>query len=429
MILGAAKYTVEQHIPKKESPILCAVSGGVDSVVLLHVMHALGYTNCTVFHLNHKLREAAADDATFVEHLAKTYGYGFLGRAEDIEGLAASQGYSIEQAGRVARYRVMEDWATSTPGGIVLTAHHQDDQLETILMHKKRGAGLFGMAGMQTFCPKRRLLRPLLGLAKEEILRYATNHALSWREDESNMEKKFERNRVRINVLPSMSKGEKKRLLREAKEAREKLEELSHTCEHILGMDWIERRNWSRKHWSALSNELLAHALILLIRHIDPAFHYTKAHILTLQNAFQSVESGSIMQITGRKHLLINKTTIVLEDQEGAGTPSNQGVSNRTPDQEYQYQELKLPDLSSLPPLEKRNLMPGDRIIYFKDRIKLHQKPKKFISTLDIHPVERPYIEVLAAVNTKEVYALLYPVYASKLSIDFSPYLSANLEM
>jgi len=188
----------------KKSPILLAISGGVDSVVLAHLFKTAGYT-FGMAHCNFGLREKAADeDEQFVQKLAEDHGVQFFLTHFDTKSAAEKSGESIQTIARELRYEWFESIRKTNQFELIATAHHQDDNLETILFNLSRGTGLKGMRGI---LPKRdKIVRPLLPFSKEELLQYANENQLEWREDESNASTKYSRNFIRHEVIPGLKK-------------------------------------------------------------------------------------------------------------------------------------------------------------------------------------------------------------------------------
>ena len=188
---------------------LVAVSGGRDSVVLLHALVEAGFKKLIVCHLNHGLRgRAAAADARFVAALAKRLGLECEGEKSEVARMAAEAGESLETTARKARYAFFARVARKRRCRSVFLAHHADDQVETVLFNLFRGSGRAGLAGMSPNSVREvegirlRLLRPMLGVWRTEVDAYIKAHALKFREDESNREVAFTRNRIRHELLP-----------------------------------------------------------------------------------------------------------------------------------------------------------------------------------------------------------------------------------
>jgi tRNA(Ile)-lysidine synthase len=182
--------------------LLVAFSGGLDSTVLLHTLIAArGAHSVVAAHVDHGLH---ADSAAWAEHcrrVASEAGAGFVSRrlaiAPDARG-------SLEAAAREARYRTLAEW--TGPGDVVLTAHHADDQLETVLLRLMRGTGVRGLTAIHARASFARgvLVRPLLGFARAEIRREAHRRGLAWLEDPSNADRRFDRNFLRAECLPAL---------------------------------------------------------------------------------------------------------------------------------------------------------------------------------------------------------------------------------
>lgn len=170
-----------------------AVSGGVDSMVLLDMLvKAHGATSLIVAHFDHGIRKESHRDALFVEEQAHQYGCRFEALRE---GLGATVS---EETARTRRYLFLKDVARRFDTRLV-TAHHLDDLVETVVLHLQRGTGWRGLTPFG-----QDIERPLLSLTKDEIIKYAQDNKLSWREDETNKSDMYARNRVRpaVQVLP-----------------------------------------------------------------------------------------------------------------------------------------------------------------------------------------------------------------------------------
>lgn len=194
---------------------LIGVSGGRDSVALLHALTASGYRRLVVCHLNHGVRgEAGAEDARFVERLASERGLPMEIGCADVPKLAREATRSLETVARDARYQCFAQAAARRRCRTLFLAHHADDQAETFLFNLLRGSGPAGLAGMSvesTYAVGRRtlrIIRPLLGVWREQIDAYMIAHQLEWREDATNADPSFAtRNRLRAEVLPMLERA------------------------------------------------------------------------------------------------------------------------------------------------------------------------------------------------------------------------------
>ncbi len=188
-----------------DASLLVAVSGGVDSVVLLHLLRgAAREFNLTlqVAHLDHQIRPESAADAEFVASLCEKWQLPCqLGR-EDVPGLAKGSGLSLEMAARQARRKFLQVVADSFGCERIVLAHHRDDQAETFFLRLLRGTGISGLAAMRPL--QGRWWRPLLGVSRRQILDYARQQGLRWVEDESNRDPAYLRNRLRQQIMPQL---------------------------------------------------------------------------------------------------------------------------------------------------------------------------------------------------------------------------------
>jgi tRNA(Ile)-lysidine synthase len=188
--------------------VLVALSGGPDSVGLLHLLCALAargeLTVAGAAHLNHGLRDAADDDERFCRERAAELGVRLCVECADVRALAREWHTSIEDAGRRARYAFLERAAAEVGGDVVATGHTLDDQAETFLLQLIRGAG---PRGLSSIAPSVGLVRrPLLDVRREEIRNWLAAQGVTFREDESNRDVAFARNRVRHVLLPLLER-------------------------------------------------------------------------------------------------------------------------------------------------------------------------------------------------------------------------------
>ena len=195
----------KKHITKefpflKDTKLLIAISGGVDSVVLFHLLHKLNY-DVSLAHCNFKLRGKESDlDEEFIKNLNQISSNQIFTIIFDTEKYAKEHKLSTQIAARELRYNWFQKLITEHKFEYVLTAHHADDNLETFLIHLTRGSGLDGFTGI----PKvnGNIVRPLLAFSRKEILNYAKDNDIEWREDTSNASNKYIRNKIRHQVLP-----------------------------------------------------------------------------------------------------------------------------------------------------------------------------------------------------------------------------------
>ena len=194
----------ENHLAA-DSKLLVACSGGVDSMVLLHVLLQLDYKP-VIAHCNFGLRGKDADeDARFVSEFGTTHGLTCISKKFDTTGFAAKHGISIQMAARELRYEFFEEVLKNNKLDFLCTAHHADDSLETLLLNLGRGTGFNGLGGIKPLSGN--IARPLWRCGKEDILEYAKMHKIAWREDASNEKDSYQRNFLRHQVIPKMKEN------------------------------------------------------------------------------------------------------------------------------------------------------------------------------------------------------------------------------
>ncbi|PYJ32124.1 MAG: tRNA lysidine(34) synthetase TilS [Verrucomicrobia bacterium] len=192
---------------------LIGVSGGRDSIALLHWLVNLGYDRLIVCHLNHQLRGQSSDaDARFVQKLAAKYQVGFELGAANVRALARKKKMSLETAAREARYSFFSKAAKRRRCHKIFLAHHADDLVETFLLNLIRGAGLTGLGGMRDVSSRQihgvdlTILRPLLSIWRSDIDKYVRECHLRFREDATNKNLAPTRNRIRNRIIPYLEK-------------------------------------------------------------------------------------------------------------------------------------------------------------------------------------------------------------------------------
>jgi tRNA(Ile)-lysidine synthase len=206
MVPARALRTIRKHgLFPTGARVLVAVSGGADSVALLHVLRVLErrglLTLAGIAHLNHQLRGGDADaDEQFCRDLAARESLPIEVGHADVAHLAATRHQTIEHAARTARYAFLEGAADRLGADVIAVGHTLDDQAETVLLRLFRGAGLRGLSGIRPRAG--RVVRPLLDVRRAELRRYAAAHDLTFRDDVTNRDTRMARNRIRLEVLP-----------------------------------------------------------------------------------------------------------------------------------------------------------------------------------------------------------------------------------
>jgi tRNA(Ile)-lysidine synthase len=190
-------------------PVLAGISGGPDSLCLLEILRTAGY-RVIVAHFNHRLRPEAEHECQAVAAHARRLGLPFLTDSADVRQWATEQGLSLEEAARTLRYRFLFASARREGAQAVAVGHTADDQVETVLMHFLRGAGLSGLKGMPyrtllpLFDPTLPIVRPLLSLWRQDTEAFCREHDLEPQIDPTNADETFFRNRLRHKLIPQL---------------------------------------------------------------------------------------------------------------------------------------------------------------------------------------------------------------------------------
>ncbi len=226
----------------KEHRLLLAFSGGIDSVVLAHLLHSMGYS-CSLAHCNFRLRgHEAQGDRAFCESFAKELGIPVFTKEFDTKTYAAERKLSTQMAARELRYTWFKELMAEHGFNRLLTAHHANDNVETLLVNLVRGTGIKGLQGI----PERQdyLVRPLLFATKEEIMAYGERHQLPYRTDSSNAEVKYKRNFIRHKVIPQL------------KSLNPALEETIHTSVQFFKQSAEIVQAYAREKYTAMCHEV-----------------------------------------------------------------------------------------------------------------------------------------------------------------------------
>ncbi|WP_300386430.1 tRNA lysidine(34) synthetase TilS [Clostridium sp.] len=210
MIEKVKEFIIKNSLINREDKVLVALSGGPDSVCLLHCLYRLKKDfNIKVgaAHVNHMLRgKASLEDEEYSRKLCEELGIDFYSREIDISEIAKKKGISIEMAGREARYNFFEKIKKENNYNCIAVAHNENDQAETVLMNLMRGTGIEGLCGIRA---KRsgNIIRPILCLSRLEIEKYCEEKHLNPRIDKTNLENIYSRNKIRLDILPYMKEN------------------------------------------------------------------------------------------------------------------------------------------------------------------------------------------------------------------------------
>ena len=197
----------ENSLIKHGDKVLCALSGGSDSVVMVDILSKLsdeiGFEVFTA-HVNHNIREEAKHDEEFVREYSEKLGIECFVKSADVLCYAKEKGISTELAGREIRYAFFKELTEKHNIDKIATAHNKNDSAESILLHLIRGCGIDGLSGIPVI--RDNIIRPVINLSKEEIVKYCKDNNLLYVEDKTNFETDYTRNKIRLNIIPKIEK-------------------------------------------------------------------------------------------------------------------------------------------------------------------------------------------------------------------------------
>ena len=301
--------------------VLAAVSGGLDSTVLAAALAAIaarGGFAIAIGHVHHGLRGAEADaDQDAVAELAARLGAPFA--AERVaphalrEGTSSRERPTLQEAARALRYAALDRIAARLGAQRIATAHHADDQAETVLLRLFRGAGPDGLGGIPERSPDGRIVRPLLRLSRAELERYAAARALTWRDDSSNASPAYARNRLR-SWLPALARDFNPRLLRAIADLAEAQRRDSEWIRAWVLREadarfiiegrwlWIDAKDW-RALPEALSRRLAREALV----RAGSSRHIERVHLERISRFLCGVSRGRRIELPGGLELCCDR--------------------------------------------------------------------------------------------------------------------------
>jgi len=215
-VFSTFKKTIfrQQMIAPGES-VLVAYSGGADSTALLHLLLELRRKTpfeLALAHFNHKLRKGADEDERFVRKVARRFRLPLVVKCRDVKAYARVKRLNLEEAARILRYDFLEKAAVRTGATKIATGHTQNDQAETFLIRLLRGSGPRGLGGIHPVV-EGRIIRPLIGISRKEVEIFCRRKKLAFRTDETNRDKRFLRNKIRLGLIPYLERNYEPRLV------------------------------------------------------------------------------------------------------------------------------------------------------------------------------------------------------------------------
>jgi tRNA(Ile)-lysidine synthase len=283
---------------------IVAVSGGVDSMVLLDLLRQKARLELVVAHFDHGIRPDSALDRKLVQRIAKAYDLPFVHARGNLGPRAG------EALAREARYAFLRQVQAEQGAKAIITAHHQDDMLETAIMNLLRGTGRRGLSSLKS---RKNLLRPLLNWTKKDIRSYAEEHDLVWSEDLTNNDERYLRNYIRHNILSHITREGREALLSHIKQARQINEEI----DELLDKDLDEQpakdelnRSWYLQLPYAVATEMMAAWL-----RRNGILQFDRHMIERLAVAAKTARPGKLADINARHVVEFTRDRIKLTDR------------------------------------------------------------------------------------------------------------------
>lgn len=282
-----------------------AVSGGVDSMVLLDLLRQNPDIKLVVAHYDHGIREDSEIDRKLVQDIAKKHGLVFVYDEGNL-GPDAS-----EATARKARYDFLHSVRQATGARVIITAHHEDDVLETAVINMLRGTGRKGLASLKS---TDLILRPLLHVPKSQIKTYAKEHNLKWREDSTNQDTKYLRNYIRHKILPKFSADERQKLSELVAETRRLNTEIENLL--ALGLHLQPAVDSLDRHWFIMLPHNVAREVMAEFLRKHKARGFTTKTLDRLIIAAKTFKPGQQADVDKNHVLKINKSRLALTRRE-----------------------------------------------------------------------------------------------------------------
>lgn len=282
-----------------ENIYVVAVSGGVDSVAMLHMLHDKKYVNLVVAHVNHGIRSDSDKDEELVRALANSYGYSF-------EFIRLNLGPNVNEAtARQERYNFLNTIQQKYSALAVITAHHQDDVIETCFINIIRGTGRNGVSSLQS---NKNKIRPLLHIPKSDIYKYAKTNNLEWNEDKTNQDLTILRNKLRHKVLPKISQKDRKNLLNLISQTEYKNKQIDNEVQSLLYKGLHKGQPVLNRGWFVTLPHDISTEVIRLLLMQNGAIDIDRPTIERIVVGIKTKSAGKQLQASGVDVLLTKRS-------------------------------------------------------------------------------------------------------------------------
>ncbi len=420
MLTAFSQHISSKNLLDTSRRYLLACSGGKDSMALAHLLIET-QTPFEVAHVNFQLRgEESDEDQRFVKKWAEIRSIPFHTLNADTAQVASKRGISIQMAAREIRYDFFEQIRLQNQLDGILLAHHEDDQIETVLLNLTRGTGIDGLAGMAE--RNGNLIRPLLPFSKSQIEKYLLENQIAWREDQSNTETHYKRNFLRHEVIPALLQSEptaRQNILNSIDRFRETSKALS-----SLMNDWIEKNVRVENGYHLLDLRAIRHhsGLSTLIFQWLRPYGFNPAQTVEIAQKLSDYRIGSAFYASDFE-LIFDRECLVLGKKPKTLSPfflSAETKSLSTPNGTFQLEHLPWPtsldtsrenamlDLDTLDfPLTVRPWKEGDRFVPLG--MKSEKKISDFLIDLKVSLIEKETVLVLES-NGKIAWVIGYRI-------------------
>jgi len=320
-------FLTQYALIKKNSTVIAGVSGGVDSMVMLKCLieyRKESKINLIATHLNHQLRDQAADlDEATVQNFCQKTDCEFVSKKVNVKEIAKKRHISLEMAGRDMRYQFFKEVGDKYPNPLIATAHTADDQVETVLYRILKGTGINGLQGIRV--KRENIIRPLLFARKRDVYSYAKEHHIPYREDHTNTDTAIPRNFIRQTLLPSIRSEinpSVERSILHLAEIFSDLDQLNKTsAKNALKKCLVRQKSTEialdishlKKYLNSVIFEVIRESLNILRSNITTIDYNIMNNIVTL---IHSGKTGNIQKISDNISALLNRNELIIRKND-----------------------------------------------------------------------------------------------------------------
>lgn len=306
----------------KNKKILIAFSGGRDSVVLFNVLRELSAFwkwKLLLGHIDHSLRiDEDEKETEFCSNIARKYDIELLEQKINVKKYASQNSISIEDAARKLRYEILDKWMNNNSIDFMVTGHHQSDQAETIMYRLLTGSGFNGLSGIPN--KRRKIIRPILDITRDEINNYISENKLDFMEDSSNIDINFQRNRIRNKIIPSIKKNGYEQIESNLAKSGTAIASAKIAINYFIEKefdDLINNKNGVYKFKISDVKKLPSFAIDELLksifkRSLNIKKHIPQKEILQLKYFIFKSETGSIYKVENNYQFIVNRGNILI---------------------------------------------------------------------------------------------------------------------